>query len=53
MKKRQNTVCDYIFYKEQSCTDHRIASGTRWEDVSDNFACPECDAGKDVFELVK
>ena len=53
MKKYQCTVCGYIFDEEHGCPDQGIAPGTRWEDVPDNFACPECGAGKDVFELVK
>jgi anaerobic nitric oxide reductase flavorubredoxin len=28
----------------------RIAPGTPWSDVPDNFLCPECSLGKDVFD---
>jgi anaerobic nitric oxide reductase flavorubredoxin len=27
-----------------------VAPGTRWQDVPDDFLCPECSMGKDVFD---
>ena len=32
--------------------DEGIAPGTSWEDVPMNWACPECGARKDDFEMV-
>ena len=53
MKKYECTVCGYIYDEEKGCPDQGIAAGTKWEDVPDDFVCPECGVGKDMFELVK
>ncbi|SQB42234.1 anaerobic nitric oxide reductase flavorubredoxin [Citrobacter koseri] len=29
-----------------------VAPGTPWSDVPDNFLCPECSLGKDVFDVL-
>jgi rubredoxin len=52
MKKYQCTVCGYVYDEEKGCPDQGIAPGTKWEDVPDNFVCPECGAAKDAFELM-
>ncbi len=30
--------------------DSGVAPGTKWEDVPENFTCPLCGVGKDMFE---
>jgi rubredoxin len=52
MKKYQCTVCGYVYDEEQGCPEQDIAPGTKWEDVPEDFTCPECGVGKDMFELV-
>ena len=29
-----------------------IAAGTKWEDVPDDWRCPDCQVSKEDFELV-
>ena len=29
-----------------------VAPGTPWSEVPDNFLCPECSLGKDVFDVL-
>lgn len=50
MKKYVCTVCGYIYDEKTGCPDQGIAPGTKWEDVPDDFVCPECGVGKDLFE---
>lgn len=50
MKKYVCTVCGYVYDEAAGDPEHGIAPGTRWEDVSDDFACPLCGVGKDQFE---
>jgi rubredoxin len=52
MKKYQCTICGYIYDEEKGCPDQGIAPGTKWDDVPDDFVCPECGVGKDMFEEV-
>ena len=51
MKKYVCTVCGYIYDEAEGCPEQVVAPGTKWEDVPEDFACPECGAGKDLFEL--
>ena len=52
MKKYQCNVCGYVYEEEKGLPEQGIAPGMKWEDVPDEFVCPECGAGKDAFELV-
>ncbi len=44
------TICDYEYDEEQGAEDLGIATGTKFEDLQEDFACPLCGAGKEVFE---
>ena len=46
-------VCGFIYDEEQGLPDDGIAPGTRWEDVPLGWACPDCGARKDDFEMVE
>ena len=50
MKKFVCSVCGYIYDEEQGAPDNGVAPGTKWEDVPDDFVCPLCGVGKDMFE---
>ena len=43
-------VCGYVYNEELGDEEHGLAPGTRWEDVPDDWECPECGAGKSDFE---
>ena len=49
MKKFVCSVCGYIYDEEQGAPDNGVAPGTKWEDVPDDFVCPLCGVGKDMF----
>jgi len=42
-------VCGYIYDPEKGDPDNSIDSGTAFEDIPDDWVCPECGAGKDEF----
>lgn len=46
-------ICGLIYEEEKGWPEDGIAACTRWEDVSDDWLCPECGAGKDDFEMVE
>ncbi|CAM2964828.1 rubredoxin [Hathewaya histolytica] len=50
MKKYVCTVCGYIYDPETGDPDNGINPGTAWEDVSEDWLCPLCSVGKDLFE---
>ncbi len=50
MAKYVCSVCGYVYDEEVGCEEQGIAPGTKWEDVPEDFVCPLCGVGKDLFE---
>ena len=42
--------CGYIYDPEAGDPDSGIAPGTAFEDIPEDWVCPVCGMGKDVFE---
>lgn len=49
MERMQCDSCGYVYDKEAGDPEHGIAPGTAWEDVPEDYKCPQCGAAKDVF----
>lgn len=41
--------CGYIYDPEKGDPEHGVAPGTKWEDVPEDWLCPTCGLGKDMF----
>ncbi len=50
MKKYTCTVCGYVYDEAKGDPDNGVAPGTKWEDVPEEWVCPDCGASKDEFE---
>ena len=46
-------VCGFLYEEEFGLPEEGIAPGTRWEDVPDDWICPDCAAVKDDFEMIE
>ena len=53
MKTYVCTVCGFVYDEEQGLPDHGISPGTKWEDIPDDWKCPECGASKAEFEMIE
>ena len=53
MKKWQCIVCGWIYDEAEGYEDEGIAPGTAWDDVDEDFICPECGVGKADFEMIE
>lgn len=53
MKKYRCTVCNYIYDPAEGDPDSDIAPGTAFEDLPDDWVCPVCGVGKDMFVPVE
>lgn len=42
-------VCGWVYDEDEGFAENEIESGTRWEDVPDDFVCPLCGVGKEDF----
>ena len=45
--------CGYIYEQEKGDPQGGIAPGTAWEDIPDDWKCPDCGAEKADFEMVE
>lgn len=52
MKKYYCTVCNWIYDPEAGDPESGITPGTAFEDIPDDWVCPLCGVGKDMFEEV-
>jgi rubredoxin len=52
MEKYKCTVCGYIYDPAQGDATQNIKPGTPFAQLPDNWVCPECGVGKDMFQKV-
>lgn len=45
-------ICGYIYDEAAGDEKAGIAPGTRWEDIAEDWRCPECDVPKSDFQMV-
>jgi rubredoxin len=45
--------CAHIYDEAQGDPEHGIAPGTPWEEVPDDWFCPDCGAGKADYALLE
>lgn len=53
MQKWECTVCGYVYDPEEGDPENGVAPGTAFEDVPDDWVCPDCGASKDLFEPIE
>lgn len=53
MRKWQCMTCGFIYDEAEGLPDAGIAAGTRWQDVREDWLCPECGTPKSDFEMVE
>ena len=53
MKSWQCARCHFIYHEEEGWPEDGIAAGTRWEDIPEDWECPDCGATKDMFDMVE
>jgi rubredoxin-NAD+ reductase len=53
MSKWECIVCGLVYDEAKGWPDDGIAAGTKWEDVPEDWLCPDCGVGKEDFELLE
>ncbi|MDJ0877111.1 MAG: FAD-dependent oxidoreductase [Halieaceae bacterium] len=53
MSKWECIVCGLVYDEAKGWPDDGIAPGTKWEDVPEDWLCPDCGVGKEDFELIE
>jgi rubredoxin-NAD+ reductase len=53
MKRWECIVCGFIYDEIEGWPEDGIAAGTRWQDVSEDWLCPDCGMSKSDFEMIE
>jgi len=53
VRKWQCLVCGFVYEEALGLPDDGIPAGTSWDDIADDWACPECGVGKEDFEMIE
>jgi rubredoxin len=53
MKKWQCIVCGFIYDEARGLPEEGIPPGTKWDEIPEDWECPECGVGKGDFEMVE
>ncbi|MFK7977628.1 MAG: rubredoxin [Halioglobus sp.] len=50
-KKYECVICGFIYSEADGLPDDGIPPGTKWEDVPEDWECPDCGISKTDFDL--
>ncbi|WP_456419292.1 rubredoxin [Methanocaldococcus infernus] len=42
-------MCGWIYDEEKGLPEQGIEPGTKWEELPEDFRCPQCGLGKSAF----
>ena len=46
-------ICGWVYDEKEGWPEEGIKPGTLWEDVPDDWVCPECGVGKEDFDMME
>jgi len=46
-------VCGYVYNEELGDEEHGLVPGTRWQDVPDDWECPDCGAVNQILRWLR
>jgi rubredoxin len=52
MRRFKCDFCGHVYDEAKGDASSGIAPGTRWEDIPDDWGCPECGASKQDYHLL-
>jgi rubredoxin len=50
MEKWECTACGYIYDPEKGDPDNGVAPGTSFEELPEDWVCPQCGVNKEFFQ---
>jgi rubredoxin len=45
--------CGFEYDEAKGWPEDGITAGTRWDDIPDDWSCPDCGAAKSDFEMIE
>ena len=52
-KKWRCTSCGFIYDEAKGLPEQGIPPGTKFDDLPDEWTCPDCDVSKSEFDIVE
>ncbi len=52
MRKYKCRFCSHVYDEAMGDAETGVAAGTRFEDIPEDWCCPECGATKADYELI-
>lgn len=52
MRKYKCRFCSHVYDEALGDVETNIAAGTKFEDLPEDWGCPECGGTKDDYELI-
>ena len=46
-------ICGWVYDEKEGWPEDGIPAGTLWEDVPDDWMCPDCNADKFDFDMIE
>ncbi len=53
MKQYICSVCGFVYDEEVGLPAEGIPAGTRWDDIPEDWMCPDCGVSKSDFEMME
>ncbi len=53
MKRWECQICGFVYDEAEGLPDEGIAPGTRWNDIPDDWECPDCGTSKSEFKMLE
>jgi len=53
MKQWECIMCGFIYDEAKGLPAEGIAPGTRWDDIPDDWLCPDCGLSKAEFVMLE
>ena len=52
-KKYECVICGFIYDEAEGLPDDGIPPGTKWEDIPEDWECPDCGISKFDFDVME
>ena len=53
MARYQCRFCSHVYDEAEGDPDGGIPPGTKFEDIPDDWMCPDCGVGKEDYDLIE
>ena len=53
MKKWECIVCGWVYDEVEGWPEDGIEPGTKWDEIPEDWVCPDCGVGKEDFEMIE